>query len=41
MITGRVGIEDVPAAFETLADPDAHAKILVTPDLVTGPHVDT
>ena len=34
MITGRVGIDDVPAAFETLADPDAHAKILVTPDLL-------
>jgi threonine dehydrogenase-like Zn-dependent dehydrogenase len=31
LITGRVGIEGVPAAFETLAKPDAHAKILVEP----------
>lgn len=33
MITGRVGIDGVPEAFATLADPDAHAKILVTPGL--------
>jgi len=32
LITGRVGIAEVPAAFEALADPDAHAKILVTPN---------
>ena len=31
LITGRVGIEGVPQAFETLARPDAHAKILVEP----------
>ena len=31
LITGRVPIDGVPDAFETLADPEAHAKILVTP----------
>jgi len=31
LITGRVGIDEVPAAFDALADPEAHAKILVTP----------
>jgi len=31
MITGRVDLDGVPAAFEALADPDAHAKILVIP----------
>lgn len=31
LVTGRVGIEEVPAAFEALARPDAHAKILVEP----------
>jgi threonine dehydrogenase-like Zn-dependent dehydrogenase len=31
LVTGRVGVEDVPAAFEELARPDAHAKILVEP----------
>jgi threonine dehydrogenase-like Zn-dependent dehydrogenase len=30
-ITGRVGVDDVPQAFQALADPEAHAKILVTP----------
>jgi threonine dehydrogenase-like Zn-dependent dehydrogenase len=29
-ITGRVGIDDVPQAFTDLANPEAHAKILVT-----------
>jgi threonine dehydrogenase-like Zn-dependent dehydrogenase len=33
LITGRVGIDGVPDAFETLGSPDAHAKILVTPGL--------
>ena len=32
MITGEVGIDDVPAAFEWLANPDEHCKILVVPD---------
>lgn len=32
MITGRVGLDEVPAAFDALADPEAHAKILVVPD---------
>ena len=31
MITGRVGIDGVPDAFRTLANPDEHCKILVTP----------
>lgn len=31
MITGRVGLDGVPQAFADLADPEAHAKILVTP----------
>lgn len=31
MITGRVGLDGVAGAFEALADPDAHAKVLITP----------
>jgi threonine dehydrogenase-like Zn-dependent dehydrogenase len=31
MITGHVGIDEVPQAFADLADPEAHAKILVVP----------
>jgi threonine dehydrogenase-like Zn-dependent dehydrogenase len=31
MITGRVGLEGVPDAFRSLANPEAHCKILVTP----------
>lgn len=31
LVTGRVGVEGVPGAFTTLAQPDAHAKILVEP----------
>jgi threonine dehydrogenase-like Zn-dependent dehydrogenase len=31
MITGTVGIDDVPQAFTDLANPDAHAKIVVEP----------
>ncbi|HEC11409.1 MAG TPA: alcohol dehydrogenase [Acidimicrobiales bacterium] len=34
MISGRVGLEGVPAAFEALADPESHAKIVVDPTLV-------
>ena len=30
MITGEVGIDGVPGAFEDLAHPDRHCKILVT-----------
>jgi len=30
-LTGRVAIDEVPQAFADLADPEAHAKILVTP----------
>jgi threonine dehydrogenase-like Zn-dependent dehydrogenase len=31
LVTGRVGVEGVPGAFEDLTRPDAHAKILVEP----------
>ncbi len=31
MITGEVGLDGVPGAFETLAHPDQHCKILVIP----------
>jgi 2-desacetyl-2-hydroxyethyl bacteriochlorophyllide A dehydrogenase len=31
MITARVGLEDVGSAFDDLAEPDRHCKILVTP----------
>ncbi|HLB24213.1 MAG TPA: alcohol dehydrogenase, partial [Dehalococcoidia bacterium] len=33
LITGEVGIAGVPQAFRDLANPDAHAKILVEPAL--------
>jgi threonine dehydrogenase-like Zn-dependent dehydrogenase len=32
LITGEVGLDGVPAAFEDLADPEQHCKILVTPE---------
>ena len=32
MITGEVDLDGVPGAFEALADPDEHCKILVVPD---------
>jgi len=31
LVTGKVGVEGVAQAFETLANPDAHVKILVEP----------
>jgi 2-desacetyl-2-hydroxyethyl bacteriochlorophyllide A dehydrogenase len=31
LITGEVGLEDVGAAFDDLADPERHCKIVVTP----------
>lgn len=31
LITGRVDLDGVPAAFRALEDPDAHAKVLVVP----------
>jgi threonine dehydrogenase-like Zn-dependent dehydrogenase len=31
MITGEVGIDEVPAAFAALGNPEAHCKILVVP----------
>ncbi len=33
LITGRCGLDGVAAAFEDLAQPDRHAKIVVEPDL--------
>jgi threonine dehydrogenase-like Zn-dependent dehydrogenase len=32
LVTGEVGLEGVPAAFDELASPVEHAKILVRPD---------
>jgi threonine dehydrogenase-like Zn-dependent dehydrogenase len=31
MITGEVGIDGVPDAFEALGNPEEHCKILVVP----------
>lgn len=31
LITGEVGLDDVPGAFDALGNPDQHCKILVTP----------
>jgi len=31
LITGKVGVEGVAGAFEELASPERHAKILVEP----------
>ena len=31
MVTGTVDLDGVPGAFEALAHPDAHCKILVEP----------
>ena len=31
LITGKIGVEGVPAAFDELASPERHAKILVEP----------
>jgi len=31
LVTGTVGVDGVPTAFAALADPEAHAKILVVP----------
>ncbi|WP_433062805.1 zinc-binding dehydrogenase [Dactylosporangium sp. CS-033363] len=33
LLTGRVGLDGVPAAFDTLANPGTHAKVLVDPAL--------
>ena len=33
LVTGRVGLEGVAGAFTALSDPEAHVKILVTPQL--------
>jgi threonine dehydrogenase-like Zn-dependent dehydrogenase len=34
LITGRVGLDGVAGAFDALANPEAHAKILVEPGLI-------
>jgi threonine dehydrogenase-like Zn-dependent dehydrogenase len=31
LVTGKVGLDGVPAAFTALGDPEAHAKILIDP----------
>jgi threonine dehydrogenase-like Zn-dependent dehydrogenase len=31
LVTGEVGLDGVGAAFDDLANPDTHCKILVTP----------
>ena len=31
MITGEVGLDGVPGAFDALGNPDEHCKILVVP----------
>jgi threonine dehydrogenase-like Zn-dependent dehydrogenase len=31
LVTGKVGVDGVASAFDALARPDAHAKILVEP----------
>jgi threonine dehydrogenase-like Zn-dependent dehydrogenase len=31
LVTGTVGLPGVAAAFDALADPEAHAKILIDP----------
>ena len=31
LVTGKVGLGGVAAAFEALGDPDRHAKILIDP----------
>ena len=33
LVTGKVGINGVAEAFEELASPDVHAKILIDPSL--------
>jgi threonine dehydrogenase-like Zn-dependent dehydrogenase len=33
LVTGQVGLDEVPGAFATLATPDDHVKILVRPNL--------
>jgi len=39
LVTGSVGIDGVPTAFDTLADAGAHAKILVVPDGPAAPEL--
>ncbi|MBB5866896.1 threonine dehydrogenase-like Zn-dependent dehydrogenase [Allocatelliglobosispora scoriae] len=37
LITGTVGLDGVPAAFEALARPDDHAKIIIDPGRTAAP----
>ena len=39
MITGRCGVDGVPAAFDTLSQPEEHVKILVEPGGPAAPEV--
>lgn len=32
LVTGRIGLNEVAEAFETLGNPEAHAKIVVLPN---------
>jgi len=32
LVTGDVGIADIPGAFDALANPEQHCKILVVPE---------
>ena len=38
LVTGQVDLDGVPGAFEALADPDEHVKILVRPNGLDDPH---
>ena len=31
MVTGEIPLEQVPSAFDALADPEEHCKIIITP----------
>ena len=41
LITGKVGLEGVDAAFTALGDPEAHAKILIDPRISAGALIQT
>jgi threonine dehydrogenase-like Zn-dependent dehydrogenase len=36
MLTGKVGLDGVGAAFDALASPETHAKILISPGLAAA-----
>jgi threonine dehydrogenase-like Zn-dependent dehydrogenase len=37
LLTGEVGLDGVETAFDALGDPEAHAKILISPKVTTEP----